>query len=55
MGLATDITQNCNKSIQVALEQIEFFQYQVKIYQDQYHDEYKHKKHRLMLQCGVSN
>ena len=29
MGLATDIAQNCNKSIKVALEQIEFFQDQV--------------------------
>ena len=31
MGLATDISQNCSESIQVALEQIEFFQDQVKI------------------------
>ena len=31
MGLATDITQNCNESIQQSLEQIEFFQDQVKI------------------------
>ena len=31
MALATDIANNCAESIQVALEQIEFFQDQVKI------------------------
>ena len=31
MGLSTEIAINCNESVQVALEQIEFFQDQVKI------------------------
>jgi len=31
MGLATDIQINCNESIQVSLEQIDFFQDQIKI------------------------
>ena len=31
MGLATDIQINCNESIQVSLEQIEFFQDQIKL------------------------
>ena len=58
MGLATDIAQNCNKSIQVALEQIEFFQDQVKILDNEkvpYDDSIRRLDANLLEQTEVVN
>ena len=58
MGLATDIAQNCNKSIKVALEQIEFFQDQVKILDNEkvpYDDSIRRLDANLLEQTEVVN
>ena len=58
MGLSTEIAQNCNKSIQVALEQIEFFQDQVKILDNEkvpYDDSIRRLDANLLEQTQVVN
>jgi len=58
MGLSDDIGQNCNKSIQVALEQIDFFQDQVKILDNEkvpYDDSIRRLDANLLEQTNVVN
>ena len=58
MGLATEIAQNCDKSMQVALEQIEFFQDQVKIVDNEkvpYDDSIRRLDANLLEQTQVVN
>tara|TARA_Y100001970_G_scaffold92734_1_gene116899 strand:+ start:7550 stop:9073 length:1524 start_codon:yes stop_codon:yes gene_type:complete len=58
MGLATDISQNCSESIQVALEQIEFFQDQVKILDNEkvpYDESIRRLDANLLEQTNVVN
>ena len=58
MGLATDIATNCGESIQVALEQIEFFQDQVVIVDNekaQYDTAIKRIDWDLLEQVNVVN
>ena len=58
MGLATDIAQNCNESIQIALEQIEFFQDQVKILDNEkvpYDESIRRMDSDLLEQTNVVN
>ena len=58
MGLATDIQINCNESIQVSLEQIEFFQDQIKIIDNEkvpYDESIRRLDANLLEQVNVVN
>ena len=58
MGLSTEIAINCNKSIQVALEQIDFFQDQVKILDNEkvpYDESIRRLDANLLEQTDVVN
>jgi len=58
MGLSTEIAINCNESVQVALEQIEFFQDQVKIIDNEkvpYDEAIRRLDANLLEQTNVVN
>ena len=58
MGLSTEIAINCNESVQVALEQIEFFQDQVKILDNEkvpYDESIRRLDANLLEQTNVVN